>query len=166
MLPNSTILKGRYAEGAVRKKLESQGFNWTIRSYASHGPIDLLVSNGSELWAVQVKSARRNGGYLAAADIELLIQWSSRFNTKPVLAFMKKGKWIFKQFSSLESDSNSSQSENEVLSVLEELRESSAGYDGPLRLGDILMQRISGTRANLGWPFFVESAQPPVVRGA
>ncbi|MDH2899972.1 MAG: hypothetical protein PXY39_03280 [archaeon] len=119
------MLKGRYAEGAVRKKLESQGFNWTIRSYASHGPIDLLVSNGSELWAVQVKSARRNGGYLSAKDIELLIQWSSRFNAKAVLAFKKKGKWIFKQFLSSTSES-CSQPEIEALSILEELRKDGA----------------------------------------
>lgn len=43
---------------------------------------------------------------------------------------------------------------------------SSAGYDGPLRSGDILMQRISGTRANLGRPFFVESTDPLIIRGA
>ena len=43
---------------------------------------------------------------------------------------------------------------------------SSAEYDGPLRRGDILLQRISGTRANLGRPFFVESAEPLVIRGA
>jgi hypothetical protein len=43
---------------------------------------------------------------------------------------------------------------------------SSAGYDGPLKHGDILMQRISGTRANLGRPFFVESSKPLVIRGA
>src|SRR5579875_1100894 len=36
---------------------------------------------------------------------------------------------------------------------------SSAGYDGPLRHGDILMQRISGTKENLGRPYFVESSQ-------
>jgi hypothetical protein len=42
----------------------------------------------------------------------------------------------------------------------------SAGYDGPLRHGDILMQRISGTRENLGRPFFVESSEPLVIRGA
>jgi hypothetical protein len=43
---------------------------------------------------------------------------------------------------------------------------SSAQYDGPLRHGDILMQRISGTRENLGRPFFVESAEPLVIRGS
>jgi hypothetical protein len=43
---------------------------------------------------------------------------------------------------------------------------SSAQYDGPLRHGDILMQRISGTKENLGRPFFVESAEPFVIRGA
>jgi hypothetical protein len=43
---------------------------------------------------------------------------------------------------------------------------SSASYDGPLRHGDILMQRISGTKENLGRPFFVESADPFIIRGA
>ena len=43
---------------------------------------------------------------------------------------------------------------------------SSAQYDGPLKGGDILMQRISGTRANLGRPFFVESVEPFLIRGA
>jgi hypothetical protein len=43
---------------------------------------------------------------------------------------------------------------------------SSAYYDGPLRHGDILMQRISGTKENLGRPFYVESAEPFVIRGA
>ena len=43
---------------------------------------------------------------------------------------------------------------------------SSAQYDGPLRHGDILLQRISGTRENLGRPFFVESSQPFIIRGA
>jgi hypothetical protein len=43
---------------------------------------------------------------------------------------------------------------------------SSAAYDGPLRDGDILLQRISGTRENLGRPFFVESAEPLTIRGA
>lgn len=43
---------------------------------------------------------------------------------------------------------------------------SSAHYDGPLRAGDILMQRISGTKENLGRPFFVESANPFLIRGA
>jgi hypothetical protein len=43
---------------------------------------------------------------------------------------------------------------------------SSAQYDGPLRHGDILMQRISGTKENLGKPFFVESSKPFIIRGA
>jgi hypothetical protein len=43
---------------------------------------------------------------------------------------------------------------------------SSAHYDGPIRAGDILLQRISGTRENLGRPFFVESAEPLIIRGA
>src|SRR5579872_6399351 len=102
MLPNSTIVKGRYAEGAVRRKLELQGFTWTIRSYASHGPIDLLASNGSDLWAVQVKSARRNGGYLSAENIQLLIEWASKFHAKPVLAYKKNAKWVFKQLSEVD----------------------------------------------------------------
>jgi hypothetical protein len=42
---------------------------------------------------------------------------------------------------------------------------SSAQYDGPLRHGDILMQRISGTKENLGRPFFVEGAEPFIIRG-
>jgi hypothetical protein len=43
---------------------------------------------------------------------------------------------------------------------------SSAAYDGPLQDGDILLQRISGTRENLGRPFYVERSQPLLIRGA
>jgi hypothetical protein len=43
---------------------------------------------------------------------------------------------------------------------------SSVGYDDPLKHEDILIQRISGTRENLGRPFFVESAEPLVIREA
>jgi hypothetical protein len=43
---------------------------------------------------------------------------------------------------------------------------SSAHYDGPLRHGDVLLQRISGTKENLGRPFFVERAEPLIIRGA
>jgi Holliday junction resolvase len=125
MLPDSTVIKGRYAEGAVRRKLEELGFIWTIRSYASHGPIDLLATDGKGVtWAVQVKGARRNGGYLSAENLELLKLWSGKFGAKPVLAFKKKGKWIFKPLS---QDLDSTQSEIDALSILEELADERLG---------------------------------------
>ena len=36
----------------------------------------------------------------------------------------------------------------------------------PTRVGDILVQRVSGTRENLGRPFYVESTEPLLIRGA
>ncbi|MGH2639100.1 MAG: restriction endonuclease, partial [Rhabdochlamydiaceae bacterium] len=66
--------RGKQAEHAVSKKLEAQGFSWIIRSYASHGPIDLLCSNGKELLAVQVKSTKRP--YLNEVEIQELRDWA------------------------------------------------------------------------------------------
>jgi hypothetical protein len=43
---------------------------------------------------------------------------------------------------------------------------SSAHYDRPLRHGDVLLQRISGKKENLGRPYFVERAEPLIIRGA
>ena len=103
MLTDSTIAKGRYAESAVRKKIESLGFPYILRSYASHGPIDLLCSNGSgEMWAVQVKSAK-HGSYLSPKELEKLVDWSKKFNAKPVFAFKRKSRWILKHLVSEES---------------------------------------------------------------
>jgi Holliday junction resolvase len=95
-LINSNVAKGQYAEYAVWKRLEPLGFSHIIRSYASHGPIDLLCSKGTgDLWAVQVKSSK-HGSYLSAKELERLIEWSEKFHAKPIFAFKKKGKWIFK----------------------------------------------------------------------
>jgi Holliday junction resolvase len=96
MLSNSTIMKGRHAEYAVMKKLESLGFTWIIRSFASYTPIDLLCSNGSERWAVQVKSSR-NGAYLSPLQALALREWAAKFDAKPVLARKKRGRWILTQ---------------------------------------------------------------------
>jgi Holliday junction resolvase len=79
------------------------GFQFIIRSYASHGPIDLLCANDSgDLWAVQVKSAW-HGSYLSTKELERLVEWSRKFNAKPVFAFKKKGRWTFKHLTSTES---------------------------------------------------------------
>jgi Holliday junction resolvase len=102
-LTTSTVSKGQYAEYAVWKKLESDGFSHIIRSYASHGPIDLLCSNGTgEIWAVQVKSAK-HGSYLSTKELDRLVDWSRKFNAKPVFAFKRKGRWIIKPLESEES---------------------------------------------------------------
>jgi Holliday junction resolvase len=93
---SSTVWKGQYAEYAVQKKLESLGYNFIIKSNASRGPIDLLCANESgDLLAVQVKSAK-HGTYLSSKELERLVDWSDKFNAKPVFAFKKNGRWILK----------------------------------------------------------------------
>lgn len=53
--------RGRSAEYTVKRMLEAMGYQWIIRSAASHTPIDLLASNG------EVK--RRHGGAVQAQGI-------------------------------------------------------------------------------------------------
>jgi len=66
------------------------GYEKIIRSAASHGPIDLLASNGQEVIAVQVKTR----GYLCEDERRNLIEWASCFTAKPMLAYKKRGRWI------------------------------------------------------------------------
>jgi Holliday junction resolvase len=92
LLPYAPHSKGKNAEAAIRKKLHSAGFTYSIRSFASKGPIDILASNGTETIAIQVKSARR-GSYLNEAEKQELLHWSQIFNARPVIASKKRGKW-------------------------------------------------------------------------
>lgn len=69
------------------------GFSFIIRSTASHGPIDLIASNGWEVIAVQVKTR----GYLSEDERRNLIEWANHFKAKPMLAFKKKGRWIIEE---------------------------------------------------------------------
>jgi len=74
--------------------LESQ-FNceYIIRSAGSHTPIDIIASNGKNVFAVQVKQ----GGYISREEKLQLSQWARAFNAKPVIAIKEKGsKWILK----------------------------------------------------------------------
>jgi Holliday junction resolvase len=72
----------------------SLGFAYSIRSFASKGPIDILASNGIDAIAIQVKSAKK-GSYLTAEERMELVQWSRAFNARPIVASKKKGKWQF-----------------------------------------------------------------------
>jgi len=80
---------GRDAEYRVAKILAKRGYGWVIRSAASHGPIDLLASNGAGVIAVQVKKA----GYVSRADVISLVEWSNRFNAEPYVARKRRGRW-------------------------------------------------------------------------
>ncbi|MGQ9469834.1 MAG: restriction endonuclease, partial [Nitrososphaerales archaeon] len=51
----SSYEKGRSSEYYVKMVLERKGYRHIIRSAGSHGPIDLLASNGSEIIVIQVK---------------------------------------------------------------------------------------------------------------
>jgi Holliday junction resolvase len=125
---NSTVIKGSHAEYAVSKKLESLGFSHIIRSYASHGPIDLLCTNGSgELWAVQVKSAK-HGSYLSPKELDRLFDWSKKFGAKPVFAYKKRGRWILRALTSTEN----------VRAVLDAMEKDSVQDDNRYSLGTLL----------------------------
>ena len=80
---------GRDAEYQVAKILEKRGYEWVIRSAASHGPIDLLASNGAKVVAVQVKKS----GYISPAEVSSLLEWSNRFNAEPYVARKRRGRW-------------------------------------------------------------------------
>ena len=86
----SSYEKGRSSEYYVKMILESMGYSFIIRSAASHGPIDLLASNGREIIAVQVKTR----GYLCEDERKNLIEWSTHFKAGPFMAFKKRGRWV------------------------------------------------------------------------
>ncbi|MEM3538519.1 MAG: hypothetical protein QXM29_01920 [Nitrososphaerales archaeon] len=88
----SSYERGRSSEYYVKQMLESMGYQWIIRSAASHSPIDLLASNGSFLLAIQVKAR----GYLDEDEKRSLIEWANYFKAKPMLAFKKKERWTLK----------------------------------------------------------------------
>jgi Holliday junction resolvase len=92
LLPYAPHLKGKNAEAAIRKKLHSAGFTYSIRSFASKGPIDILASNGQETIAIQVKSARK-GSHLNDIEKEELLHWACIFNARPIIASKRRGKW-------------------------------------------------------------------------
>jgi len=87
-MPNS-YEKGRSSEYYVKLILESMGYLFIIRSAASHTPIDLLASNGSEIIAVQVKTR----GYLSKNEKDRLIEWSNQFKARPFISFKRRGRW-------------------------------------------------------------------------
>jgi len=89
----SSYERGRSSEYYVKMLLESMGYLFIIRSAASHTPIDLLASNGSEIIAVQVKTR----GYLNENERRNLTKWASCLKAKPMLALKKKGRWVIKE---------------------------------------------------------------------
>jgi len=84
----SSFEKGQASEYYVKILLETMGYSFIIRSSASHGPIDLLASNGQEIIAVQVKTR----GYLSKGEKDRLIEWASHFKAEPMLAYKKRGR--------------------------------------------------------------------------
>ncbi len=90
-LPKTPYERGRAAEYAVKRILEARGFRWILRSAASHSPLDLLASNGTEILGVQVKGS--STPYVSKLAKEELIQWAERFKAKPVIARKKRGRW-------------------------------------------------------------------------
>lgn len=85
--------KGRNAEYYVIQKLRNKGYKWIIRSSASHTPIDILMSNGKEIVAIQCKLK----GYLSINEKNALIEWAQCFYAKPYLARKKRGRWILEE---------------------------------------------------------------------
>lgn len=84
---------GRNAEYAIQRILKQKGFNYQIRSAGSHGPIDILASNGLEILAIQVKKK----GYLSKQELNRIKDYAKAFNAKPLLAKKHKGRWILKE---------------------------------------------------------------------
>jgi len=82
--------KGRAAEYKVRDYLRLRGYNFSIRSAGSHGPIDLLVANGSgTVLAVQVK---RNSSPMSDIETINLASWAGAYKAYAILVRVKKGK--------------------------------------------------------------------------
>ena len=86
--------KGRNAEYYIMDMLESQlNCEHIIRSAGSHTPIDIIASNGKNVFAVQVKQS----GYISRQDKLELIQWAKAFNARPMLAVKQNGsRWILR----------------------------------------------------------------------
>lgn len=87
--------RGRSAEYKVKRRLEALGYRWIIRSAASHTPVDLLCSNGSEILAVQVKAGL--SPYISQREKRSLIKWAECFNAKPILARRRGGRWVLEE---------------------------------------------------------------------
>lgn len=56
----------------------------------------MLLSNGSEILAVQVKVS----GYLSGKEKNELIEWAEAFHAVPVLARKKRARWSLVSFPS------------------------------------------------------------------
>ncbi len=75
--------RGRAAEYAVKATLTKKGYRYIIRSAASHTPIDLLASNGSETLGVQVKKGRK----ASPKERAELKEWARAFGAKAYLVW-------------------------------------------------------------------------------
>ena len=81
--------KGRWNEYYVERLLRGMGYRYVIRSHASQGPGDLLVSNGKEIMYVQVKEH----GNISDKERVRLVEWASAFHAIPALAYKRKRRW-------------------------------------------------------------------------
>lgn len=104
MLPFAPHSRGKNAEAEVRRRVRLLGFTFSIRSFASKGPIDILASDGIETIAIQVKSARK-GSRLTDEERAELVQWSRVFNARPIVASKRKGRWHFLPLEERKNDS-------------------------------------------------------------
>jgi len=89
----TTVAKGRLAEYYVKRLLERRAYSYIIRSHASHTPIDILASNGTEIVAVQVKQ----GGYISQEEKSSLIEWAGKFKAIPCFARKERGRWVVRR---------------------------------------------------------------------
>ncbi len=75
----------------MKRMLETTGYQYVIRSAASHTPIDLLAPNDSETLAVQVKGG--SNGRISGEEWRELVEWASVFKAEPVLAKKRRARW-------------------------------------------------------------------------
>ncbi len=77
----SAYRKGYKAEREIRHIFEKKGYV-SIRSAGSLWPIDVLVGNGTEVYAIQVKTGKRK----VRIDEEKLKEFARMFKAIPVIA--------------------------------------------------------------------------------
>lgn len=77
----SAYKKGYRAEREIRQIFEEKGYV-SMRSAGSLSPIDVLVGNGTEVYAIQVKTGKRK----VYIDEEKLKEYARMLKAVPVIA--------------------------------------------------------------------------------
>ncbi|MDG6933921.1 MAG: hypothetical protein JRN68_04420 [Nitrososphaerota archaeon] len=91
----NSVEKGDQSEAYVTRIIKKMGYTHAIRSLGSLTPIDIIASNGSHIMAVQVK--QRN--YLSEDAGADLVEWATKFNATPYLAYKSHGRWVIAPYS-------------------------------------------------------------------